>query len=200
MKKTITVLLSVLLMASCLLIFRGPGFLTYKDRLVPCDAVVVFLGDENRTREQEAEMLLLEGYARRLIIPALGEIRRITPDGRFMPVTKDMGAGNLLFKLRKKAFYRKYYENTHIEVLEAKRLMAESGCRSAILVSSPYHMRRIRMIAGKVFGDGSLTFNCAPIAFEKHFYTVDWRVGYGRETILSEYVKIGWFLIYNQFG
>ncbi len=200
MKKTIIAFLTVLLVGFCLLIFCGPSFLAYKDKPVKSDAVVLFLGDELKTREKEAEMLVRAGYASCLIIPALGETQRIMPDGRLKPVSRDMKVGELVFKLRKKAIYGKYYEDTHIEVLEAKRIMDASGLRSAILVSSPYHMRRIRMLAGKVFGDGKYTFNCVPTAFEKRFGVSDWRLRSNREIMLSEYVKIGWFMVYRLLG
>jgi hypothetical protein len=199
-KKTIIALLSVLLIALSFTIFYGPSFLTYSDKPVKSDAVVLFLGDENRTREMEAEKLLRQGYAQCLIIPARGEICRIMPDGRLKLVSRDIKYGDLLFRLRKKAIYGKYYEDTHMEVLEAKRIMDEAGLRSAILVSSSYHMRRIRMIAGKVFGDGKNTFNCVPTKFEKQFDASDWRVRSHRDILLSEYVKIGWFMLYRIFG
>ncbi len=67
-------------------------------------------------------------------------------------------------------------------------------------MSSPYHMRRIRMLAGKVFGDGRYTFYCVPSEFEKRYDVTDWRVRCGRENMLSEYVKIGWFIVYRFFG
>lgn len=108
--------------------------------------------------------------------------------------------GNLLFKLRKKGFYKNYYEDTHIEVLEAKRIMDESGFHSAILVSSPYHMRRIRLIAGKVFGSGRYSFYCVPTSFERSFVAKDWFDERSRGILASEYVKIGWLMLYDIFG
>ncbi len=199
MKKKIFLLLSMLLIVFGLLIFYGPSFLTYKDKPLKSDAIVLFLGDENKTRKMEAEKLLREGYARYLITPARGEIQQIMPDGKKRRVSPDLKLGNLLFKLRKKGFYKKYYEDTHIEALEAKRIMDESGFRSAILVSSPYHMRRIRMIADTVFKGGKYNLNCIPTIFEKPFDAGDWRVRSRRGIMVSEYVKIGWFLLYRVF-
>jgi uncharacterized SAM-binding protein YcdF (DUF218 family) len=198
--KVLVLLLSAFLLAGCIVIFYGPFFLNYADKPVKSDVVVLFLGDEHKTREMQAEKLLREGYARYLVIPASGEIQQLTPDGKLKRVSRDLKVGDLLFKLRKRAIYGKHYEDTHIEVLEAKRIMDESGFRSAILVSSPYHMRRIRMIAGKVFKGGKYNFNCIPSIFEKPFDASDWCVRDRRGIMVSEYVKICWFMLYRIFG
>jgi uncharacterized SAM-binding protein YcdF (DUF218 family) len=102
--------------------------------------------------------------------------------------------------LRKAAYYRKYFEDTHIELLEAKRMMDEAHLHSAILVSSPYHMRRIRLIAGKVFGDGKQTFSCVPTSYERSFDGGGWLEKQRRDKFMSEYIKICWYLIYMIFG
>ena len=38
-------------------------------------------------------------------------------------------------------------------MIKGKKIMDKLGYRSTIIVSSPYHMRRLQLIAGKVFGD-----------------------------------------------
>jgi hypothetical protein len=179
------------------LLFVAPGYLAYADKKVKSDAIILFCGDENKTREMEAEKLLREGYARYLIIPASGDVVRFMSGGREKRISSDYGLGNKLFQLRKKGFYKKHYEDTHIEVLEGKRVMEELCLHSAILVSSPYHMRRIRMIAGKVFGDGKQTFCCVPTSFERPFVAADWFPKRSRDIIMSEYVKICCFLLYG---
>lgn len=199
-KKAIIFLFSIVLVALGLLIFYGTSFLAYKDKPVKSDAIILFCGPEQKPRELEAEKLLYEGYARYLIVPLYGEIQQIKPDGKMKCVSKDHKMGSLLFKLRKRALYQKYYEDTHIEVLEAKRIMDESGFRSAILVSSPYHMRRIRLIAGKVFGGGRYSFYCVPTSFERSFVAKDWFDKHNMGILTSEYVKIGWYLLYRVFG
>jgi len=198
--KVLVLLLSAVLLAGCIVIFFGPSFLNYADKPVKSDVVVLFLGDENKTREVEAEKLLREGYARYLVIPANGEIQQLLPDGKLNRVSRDLKVGDLLFKLRKRAIYGKHYEDTHIEVLEAKRIMDESGFRSAILVSSPYHMRRIRLIAGKEIGGGKYSFYCVPTSFERSFVAKDWFDRRSRGILASEFLKIGWLMLYGTFG
>jgi hypothetical protein len=191
----ITILLPLTIII--LTLFIAPGYLAYADKPTKSDAVILFCGDENKTREMEVKKLLHEGYARFLIIPACGEVQQVMLDGSMKRLSRDTKLGDLLFKLRKRAFYKKHYEDTHIEVLEAKRMMDETGLHSAILVSSPCHMRRIWLIARKVFGDRKQTFCCVPTSFERSFAAGDWFNRHGRDVIISEYAKLGWFMLYG---
>ena len=89
---------------------------------------------------------------------------------------------------------------THIEALEAKRMMDERGFSSALLVSSPYHMRRIRLIAGKVFGEDKYRFRCIPTSFERPYSAASWFDKYSSGILVNEYIKLGWFMMYRMFS
>ena len=83
-------------------------------------------------------------------------------------------------------------QNTHLEILEAKRLMKERGLKSAIFVSSPYHMRRIKIIAGSVFGeDGEYALAFVPTGFEKLPAGLSGLCKYAYQSVIQEYLKIG---------
>ena len=82
-------------------------------------------------------------------------------------------------------------------MLFSKTLMDRFGYRSAILVSSPYHMRRIRIIAERVFGKGKYGLCFVPIRYESEA-TVSWFLRlWHLKFVSSEYVKIAWFEIYS---
>jgi hypothetical protein len=66
------------------------AFLNYHEAPRPSDAVVLFIGPDYPERKKEARQLMEEGYAARLLIPALNQTG---------------------FK------YPGYYENTHVEAL-----------------------------------------------------------------------------------
>ncbi|MCD6532570.1 MAG: YdcF family protein, partial [Deltaproteobacteria bacterium] len=90
------------------------------------------------------------------------------------------------------------FENTHLEMIMGKKIMDKLGYRSAIIVSSPYHMRRLQLIAGKVFGnDYQVGFTATP--FEKFGTLGCFRSWKAFENVGSEYLKIGWFLVYCWF-
>jgi hypothetical protein len=186
--------------AASLLLFYAPYFLVYRDKPVKSDVVVLFCSGDNKTRAMEAEKLLHEGYARYLIVPALGEMYQIMANGKMQRVTPNLKIGDLLFRLRKRAYYKEHFEGTHIEALEAKRMMDERGFSSALLVSSPYHTRRIRLIAGKVFGDDKYRFHCIPTSFESPFSAATWFDKRCNAILVNEYIKLGWFMMYRMFS
>lgn len=175
-----------------LAVFQAPAFLVISEAPVRADAVVLFVGGEKGLREKEADQLLREGFADYLIIPATGQIKKRGPDGR-------------LERLQLNQPNRKnwFVENTHIEVYEAKRLMDNLGLHSASLVSSPYHMRRIKYIAKSVFLDtGNVrTFKLyfVPTRYETPHLKSWFPNIHDLTFVLMEYPKIFWFFIYSNF-
>ncbi len=106
----------------------GVAYLGYCDSPQKADLIVLFLGPEREDRKKEAFKLIEDGYAETVFVPAATiEFRRNC--------------------------YPDYYENTHIEIICVKKFMEKMGFKSAIMVSSSFHMRRIRMISTVVFED-----------------------------------------------
>lgn len=187
---------------SILVVFAlaAPGFLACSDPPAPSDAVVLYLGPEREARREEARRLLDEGYARYLVIPSLGEVFRVGRGGRLDRLLAPPQAPGNVFLLRKAANYGRYYENTHVETLEARRIMRDLGLRSALLVSSPYHMRRIALIAGRVFAGDGFRLGFVPARDEPRPAPADWLDPGRRGNIVSEYLKLAWFLCYAPFA
>ncbi len=180
-------------------VWFAPGFLFTEDMPRKADAVILFVGPGNEARLDEAKVLIKEGYARYLLIPSSGELFNADQSGGLVRIAGKQPHGNLFLRIRIAATYKTFYENTHIEALEAKRMMDDLGLRSAMLVSSGYHMRRIRMIAGRVFDDRKYTISCNPARWQKEFIAADWLDTERRKIIVSEYVKMGWFVVYSIF-
>jgi uncharacterized SAM-binding protein YcdF (DUF218 family) len=197
--KISVVLIFALFLPATAAVYFAPRVLVHADAPVKSDAIVLFSSSDTKARETDAEKLLREGLAQYLLIPALGEVRAVLPDGTLQRISPDYKIGKQLLKLRKRAFYARYYENTHIEVLEAKRMMDDLGFHTAILASSPYHMRRLRMISRNVFGEQSVLMTYVPTRTEQ---TVSGQVRMDAADtlfILGEYLKIGWFYLYALF-
>jgi len=142
-----------------------------------------FAGSPLNSREKEAAQLLYQGFANFLIIPAYGRVI----SKKKIPASISGG-----FKA-----YPGFYEHTHVEMLYAKRMMDDMGLRSAILVSSQYHMKRISMPAQRVFGEQSNLFSYVPTPYEsdpihlRDISRADWKF------VMSEYIKIVWFCVYS---
>jgi uncharacterized SAM-binding protein YcdF (DUF218 family) len=192
-------LVAAFLMVSLFVIF-APRFLFTGDLPRKADAVVLFIGPGNESRLDEAKVLIEEGYARYLLIPFSGEMFKADPAGGLVKIAGNQPRGALFLRIRLAATYKKHYENTHIEALEAKRMLDDLDLRSAILVSSAFHMRRIRLIAGRVFDARKYAISCNPARWQEPFTAADWLKKERRKIIVSEYLKIGWFLVYGVIG
>jgi uncharacterized SAM-binding protein YcdF (DUF218 family) len=180
-----------------LLVIFAPGFLFTEDATRKADAVVLFVGPGNEARLLEARQLIREGYARYLLIPSSGEVFEKDATGGLVRTTGNHARAEFIQRVRLTANYGKHYENTHIEALEARRMMDDLGLRSTLLVSSGYHMRRIRLIAWRVFDASKYEISCTPAQWQRAFTAADWLNGEKRRIMISEYVKILWFMVYG---
>jgi hypothetical protein len=162
-------------------------FFVHANKPAQSDAVILFMGSED-SRNREARRLIDEGYARYLIVPAVRQV--------FTPENIHAKGIHVPQPLASKVFskYPSFYEKTHIEALYAREVMKTMGLTSAIMVSSPYHMIRIRIIAGKTFGDQARFIRYVPTKSE--------RVPAGLQIVhrgVLEFIKICWFRLYSPF-
>jgi hypothetical protein len=188
-------LLIVLLIGNA--VVYAPRYLLYSSDYRKADAIVLFLGPDFTARQKEAYKIIHEGMADYLIIPAYNKVYRVSDKETIKSLPPNLSLRNSIKKrtlINPPSPY--FYEDTHIEAIEAKKTMADFRLKSAIFVSSPYHMRRIKLIASKVFTGEQDGFYFAPTIYEKapgSFWELsgaDWRkVGW-------EYIKMIWFSIY----
>lgn len=169
----------------CLTVY-APNFLVKSDNPEKSDAIVLFIGPDFVPRKQEALRLLRDGYARYLIIPEYGAFLE-TPVSDVPLLTKSV---------TNSSGYPKYYERTHVEVLEAKATMDRAGIKSAIFVSSPYQMRRIDIMALKVLNRKDYTIKCVPSRYVDYGGILWMLKRKDLIPVFSEYVKIIWYMAY----
>lgn len=185
--RTIGAALLVILIFA-VLAFLSPQYLFYADVPQKSDAIVLFLGNEFKERKSETIKLMEEGYASYFVIPAYGRIVE----------TQNHEAASKRAVASRPSRYPSAYEDTHVEIIEAKRLMDSKGLKSAIFVSSPYHMRRIKIIADSVFPKETYQTLFVPTRFEKKGSGLWFRNEQETKKVLSEYSKIAWFMIYSR--
>ncbi|MCE5210422.1 MAG: YdcF family protein [Deltaproteobacteria bacterium] len=175
-------------------IFNSPRFLLYSTDHKKADAVIILVGPDFKARKKEANDLINKGMADFLIIPAYNKTYGISNEGKeqyLLPALDSSGSGK-----NNDLSFPKFYEDTHIEIIKAQKIMSRYGLKSAIFVSSPYHMRRIKLIAGKVFKSSNHNFYFVPTRYEKapvkigELSSADWK------KVRREYGKIIWFFIY----
>lgn len=176
------------------IILYSPKFLLYSSEYKKANAIVLILGPDFKARQKEAYKLINEGMADYLIVPAYHKIYRVYDKA----MKKYLSSNLYLSKSNKKnvAAPPEFYEDTHLEIVEAQKIMSDYGWKSAIFVSSPYHMRRIKFIVMKVFDTHGSIFYFVPTQYEKapaNFWELsiaDWK------KVRREYSKILWFFLY----
>jgi hypothetical protein len=175
-------------------VLYSPRFLLYSSEYKKAKAIILLLGPDFKARQKEAYRLINDGMADYLIIPAYHKICRIYDKGTMKYLSPNLYS----FKSGQKniASSPNFYEDTHLEIIEAQKVMSIYGLKSAILVSSPYHMRRIKIIAMKVFDTNKGDFYFVPTRYEKvpancwELSLADWK------KVRNEYGKILWFFLY----
>lgn len=191
-KGPVIFILIFILMAG--LVFYSPRFLLYSSEYKKADAIILLLGPDFKARQRQAYLLINEGMADYLIIPAYHKTYGIYDKGKGQYLLPDLhsvesGNNNILPSPG-------FYEDTHLEIIEAKKIMSVYGMKSAIFVSSPYHMRRIKLIAAKLFDLGNGGFYFVPTSYEKASFNC-WELSSAEwKKVAREYGKILWFYIY----
>ncbi len=181
--------------------FTGaPYYLTRADKPAKSDVVVLLIGSKVAPRREEVLKLIEDGYTRYIIIPAY---RKITDTGVFSNQTTQSShkpdPSLVSGRFINIPGYPGHFEDTHVEILEAKKMMDRAGFKSAIFVSSPYHMRRISIIANAVFKETGYRLTFVPSRYEQLNGALWFLKKRDFDFVTKEYSKIIWFLLYRYF-
>jgi hypothetical protein len=192
--------LTIIIVAMLAGVFRAPAFLICERPLKKADCVVVMLGQKIADRKKEALSLIEKGVADTLLIPAWRQVVRCEGGNRKLTEKKTVAvAARPQVSIRLFGRRLDLYENTHLELLLAREMMLKLGLKSAVIVSSPYHMRRIQLIAGKVFADGGYYIGLKSTSLKSYDSLTCLQSGRCRKHVAGEYLKITWFLVYSWF-
>ncbi len=197
--KTALIVLFFILILTTGLILAAPYYLTYSDQPFKAEAIILFLGPDFQYRLKEARRLAADGYANYVIIPAYRKMYRLSENEKLVVAETQASKPGFPQTKSHKTFPR-HYEDTHIELLNAKTILDASGFKSVLLVSSPYHMKRIKMIADRVLDSRSYRVACVPSRYESYAYDGALANGVNIRRALREYLKILWFLVYISFS
>ena len=175
-------------------VLYSPIFLLYSSECKKANAIILLLGPDFKARQKEAYELIMEGKTDYLIIPAYHKAYRVYDKD----MKKCLSPNLYSYKSSQKNIDASpgFYEDTHLEIIEARKIMSDYGLKSAIFVSSPYHMRRIKIIVTKIFDTHKDDFYFVPTNYEKapaNFWELslsDWK------KVRREYGKILWFFLY----
>jgi hypothetical protein len=171
-----------------------PNYLLYQTPAIKADAVVFFLGPGEEARRKQVDELVSRGMTKFVIVPWEGKIFETWVSKAPVNPSKTVAISRGI----RTDTQRFFVERTHIEVLQAHALMELIGATSADFVSSPYHMRRIKIMAGRVFDAANYQIAFVPTAYEPRH--VPWFLAWGDvKWVFSEWGKIVWFFLYSPF-
>jgi len=208
-KRLAPILATILLIG--LILILSPRYLLYSDAPQKSDVIILFPDPELDAMRKEARQLIGNGYSKYLCIPTSFSLYLVDQNKtRFTAVLNpDVAPGigllrrrfedkismDYFLKIKQECGFPQYLENTHMEMLLAKKIMDAYGFKSAIFVSSPFHMRRIKMIAGRVF-NSSYDIKLVPSRFAKKF-EIPMLSLKSLQHISMEFPKMVWFLCYD---
>lgn len=196
-------ILAVLLTVGSLfvLITYAPVYLIYSDTPAKVDAIILFVGPDLNARKEKAFELMKSGYATYLLTPAYKQTQKLTDNGDILPLSEqDIKSNTAYVKEARKGNRRfRILENTHIEILYAKQMMDRLNFKSAIFVSNPFHMRRIKLIANKVFKSADYNILFVHGQHSNSDSHSSWNSVDELRLVFYGYLKIAWFLLYAPF-
>lgn len=163
----------------------------------PADALVPLAGD--RSRVSYAAQLFEQDYARWFVltnmwIDSSSSRLKYASLVRSQAIEDGVAEDRILIAAEQ-------VRTTYDEALSLRRLAQEHEWQSLIVVTSPYHTHRSRMIFREVFRHTNITIAIRPE--EQHWYTPEnwWQHPHGRRQTGSEYLKLALYLAgYHQIG
>ncbi len=204
LEKMHKILISLSLLAILVYLFLiAPNYLTYNDKPPRSNVIVVLAGTDLETKIKEALRLINSGHAAIMIVPSRNQFLHLNGSemlslekvGNIGQQKSTMHTDNSNHFINDNHLWG--YERTHLELLTAKRMIEKEGVSSAIFISHPYHMRRIKIIAAKVFDGTDCRLHFVPTSHKVFNKNNWWLRKADLEWVVGEYIKIAWFLLYT---
>ncbi|WP_339287812.1 YdcF family protein [Paenibacillus sp. FSL E2-0201] len=175
----------ILFLLIFLLFFMAGRFLTLTEPPKQADAIIVLSGGQGRV--EQAVELYKAGYAPYIILSNAKE--STSKSGDMLQTALNLGIPQDVIYTENAA------ESTYQNAEFTLPIMKERDFKSAIVVSSDFHMRRIKVLFAGVFkkSDIELTYIGSASGYNAKRW---WSDRKSRETTFNEYVK----MIGNTFG
>ena len=157
------------------------------ETLQKADIIIVLSGDDEGQRLRHAFNLYQRGYARQILLSGATNLWEETGIDLTEKYLIQLGVP------QKDILSEKRSESTVENALFSKRLMEGKGLKSAIVVTSPNHTRRVSIIFNKIFSPKiKMMVSSDPNSFHAEGW---WRNSRDRRTVIREYFQIGWYLL-----
>lgn len=187
---SILVLMAILWFSSPLWLARVGKCLFINETLQPADIIIVLSGDDEGYRLRYAYHLYQKGYAKKILLSGGTNLWEETGIDLMERYLVQMGAS------REDILSEKKSESTVENAAFSKKILEEKGLKSAIVVTSPPHTRRVSLIFRKAFSPQIKVWVCGnPDAFRVEGW---WGNQNHRRMVVREYFQIGWYLLFGE--
>jgi uncharacterized SAM-binding protein YcdF (DUF218 family) len=186
----VTAIITLVFLTSASWLPKISSFLIVTDRLQPADAIVPLAGGLERA--SYAAVLFREDYASWFIVTDSNTAQSTIQNIGYSIIEIALAEGVPHDKLRMIATP---VSSTYEEALAVRELAQSEGWQSLIVVTSPSHTRRSRMIFRNIFANTEIKVIICPVDNDRHYSEQWWQDPESRKQVFLEYLKIGGFLI-----
>ena len=164
------------------------SWLVFSDALAPVDAIVPLAGSGSRV--YSAAKLLQQGYAQQIIITNMAVPAGALPNGtNYAAMTREQTI-ELGVPEEQVVIDDDIVRTTYGEIESIRRFAEHNGIRSIMIVTSPYHTRRARLMADELFAGSRVSARVVSTLWDSYDPTTWWRWPETRRDTLLEYSKL----------
>lgn len=167
-------------------------FLVVTDKPAPADVLVVPSGDRGE-RLEYAVRLHREGLADRLLLSGGPIYADLTEADLLRRHALTLGVPEYKIIMEPRA------ANTYQNALYTREKMEYYGLDSAIVVSSPYHMRRVRALFDEVYKGSDIRLVYLPVKDSWFDPERWWESAAGRRLVAGEYLRLAALVLPEQW-
>ena len=159
----------------------------------PVDCIVLLYGPEFDLRCQKAVSVAQARLTDLIYFPLTNSVKTVGPEGIPLKSYGDTTINVPYSKLIEQERLN-HLENTHLELLVAKSFVRNKEVHSIAIISSPYHMRRVKLMADRLFNPEVERYYLSPNNYSSN---LGWIFNLSElKWIFKETFKIAWFLFY----
>ena len=187
-------LILLILLSIIVLWFSAPlwlkkigSFSISNETLQKADIIIVLSGDDEGQRLRHAFNLYQRGYAGEILLSGATNLWEETGVDLMEKYLIQLGVP------QKDILSEKRSESTVENAIFSKHLLQDRSLKSAIVVTSPTHSRRVSLIFKRVFSPSyRVSVSSDPEAFKPEGW---WRDPSLRRTVIREYFQMCWYLL-----
>jgi len=179
---------AVLLLIILLFVFYGGRFLVYDEPPRKADVIVVLSGDKGERTVKGAE-LFREKYAPYLLVSGGIVYHKTTMAELMKEHAIELGVPEDSILVEDKA------DSTYENAVFTLDILKRKDFHSAIIVSSNYHMRRVKLLFDREFRDSGISLTYVAAADDQFRPTRWWSSNKSIMITLTEYIKFFGYLL-----